>query len=150
MDKTLQIHLYKNSTIKLLTLRSLTVSRSWLLVSWSPWASDRSWVKMRTASPRMVALSVLGGLPGSKAELNSRNLQIDQILVNTQGKTILRSTYSSFHIKCSEFTPGPDVHNKGALLIIWWRYTSDDSVLTSTPLTLAYHMLYIRKSNLAC
>ncbi len=50
-------------------------SRNWLFESWSCWASERSWVKIRTASHRMVALSVLGGLPGSRAALNSRNLQ---------------------------------------------------------------------------
>ena len=49
---------------------------SWRLEfdSFSFCVSLRSWFTIRTASTKIAALSVLGGLPGSKMEPSSRNL----------------------------------------------------------------------------
>ncbi len=71
------------------TFNSLIASCNWLFESWSCWASERSCPKIRTASLRMVALSVFGGLPGSKTALNSRNLQ-NQFEQNPLIKTTLQ------------------------------------------------------------
>lgn len=59
-----------------LTFNSLIFSCKSPFDSFSFCASLRNWVTIRTASLRIAALSVLGGLPGSKIEPNSKNLKI--------------------------------------------------------------------------
>lgn len=57
------------------TFNSFIFSCRFSLDSLSFWASSRCWESTRTASLNMTALSVLAGLPGSRIEPNSKNLQ---------------------------------------------------------------------------
>jgi hypothetical protein len=79
------------------TFKSLIASRSWSLDSWSPCASVRSWVKIRTASFKIVALSVFGGLPGSNAALNSKNLKCSREDYRSFRKNFVAHTVTFIH-----------------------------------------------------
>ena len=63
-----------NEMKKTLTFNSLIFSWRPEFESFNFWASPRNWFTIRTASIKMAALSVLGGLPGSNMEPNSTNL----------------------------------------------------------------------------
>lgn len=56
------------------TFNSLIFSWRLEFESFNFWASPRNWFTIRTASIKIAALSVLGGLPGSNIEPNSTNL----------------------------------------------------------------------------
>lgn len=69
----------KNGTSKpKRTFNSLIFSSRFSFDSFNFWASPCNWDNIRTASPNITAFSILGSLPGSRIELNSRNLKIMQ------------------------------------------------------------------------